>query len=53
MWIETFITWLLSDEAETNRERDKQGDGMDKFCRKHRNNYVVNKGNLLHTKTRK
>jgi hypothetical protein len=53
MSIETFITWLPSDEAEMNRERDKQGDGIDKCCRKHKNNYVVKKGNLLHTKTRK
>jgi hypothetical protein len=31
----------------------KKEDGMDKCFRKHRNNFVVNRGNLLHTKTRK
>lgn len=51
MLIEKLITFLFIDEAEAKRERNKQGDGMDK-CRKHRNNIVVNKVNLLQSKTR-
>jgi len=30
MLIEKFITWLPTVEAETNREQNKQEDGMDK-----------------------